>query len=309
MQQTVITTGDKYFEIDSLASILAYADLLKLQGKETVSVIRGPKIHNITDIILSWNLDYVADYTSKPNDLFVIMDISDPNSISLIVNKSRIIALYDHHFGFEKYWQEKIGVNAHIEKVGACATLVWEEYEKAKLADKISPLNANLLYTAIISNTLNFQASVTSKRDRESFKRLKKHINLPSNWIETYFRDQEKVVFANPEAAIKGDTKIISYPNLPFELVIGQLELWDSRNFIKGHLPAVERGLASFGNPHWFLTSPSISEGKNYFYTTNQEVKNLLEKVLEIKFIDNLGQTDKLILRKEILKKLLDYHP
>lgn len=303
MNRIVITTGDKYFEIDSLACIISYCELLKLQGKDSVAIIRGPQIHNVTDKILKWDLNFSDQYLAEDSDEFIIMDISDPKYISKIVNEDKITALYDHHFGYESYWKEKLGEDAHIEKVGACATLIWEEFEKVGLTNKISTTSANLLYTAIISNTLNFNASVTDERDKDGFDKLKAHVNLPNDWIETYFRDQEMAIYENPEEVIKGDTKIISYPNLPFSLVIGQLELWDSSEFIQKHLEAIEKGLLTFGNPHWFLTSPSISEGKNYIFTKDGEIKNLLEKVLDIKFSGDLAQTEKLILRKEILKK------
>ena len=60
----------------------------------------------------------------------------------------------------------------------------------------------------------------------------------------------------------------------------------------------------SFGNPKWLLTSPSISEGKNYIYSKNEEIKKLLAKTIKAKFVGDLGTTNKLWLRKEILKKL-----
>src|SRR3989344_4504224 len=54
------------------------------------------------------------------------------------------------------------------EMVGACATLIWEEYVKRKKSNEISEMSGNLLSTAIISNTLNFNAMVTTDRDKKS---------------------------------------------------------------------------------------------------------------------------------------------
>ena len=92
------------------------------------------------------------------------------------------------------------------------------------------------------------------------------------------------------------------------DIVIGQLEFWDSRNFVLNNLKDIETALTSFGNPKWFLTSPSISEGKNYLFTKNPEMKKLLEKLIGAKFNGDIGTTDKLWLRKEILKELQSKH-
>ena len=106
----------------------------------------------------------------------------------------------------------------------------------------------------------------------------------------------------NPIEAILKDTK--GTGEVGSEIVVGQLEFWDSRNFVFNNLKDIEIALTSFGKPKWFLTSPSISEGKNYLFTKNPEIKKLLEKIIDAKFDGDIGTTDKLWLRKEILKKI-----
>ena len=199
----------------------------------------------------------------------------------------------------KNYWKEKIGTKAIIEKVGSCATLIWEEFIKRKKEKNISDTNANLLYTAIISNTLNFKASITTSRDKRAFNEIQKYINLPKNWIEIYFEDQEKESLINPRDAILNDTK-----GMGFEYKIGQLEFWDSKKFVFNHLKEIEEILSSFGNEKWFFTSPSINEGINYLFTKNSEVKILLEKTIGAKFKGDIGTTDKLWLRKEIIQEI-----
>jgi len=81
-----------------------------------------------------------------------------------------------------------------------------------------------------------------------------------------------------------------------------------SEKFLKSHLKEIERALTSFGSENWFLTSPSINEGKNYLFTKNPEMKKLLEKLIGAKFNGDIGTTDKLWLRKEILKELQSKH-
>jgi inorganic pyrophosphatase/exopolyphosphatase len=191
--------------------------------------------------------------------------------------------------------------------IGACATLIWEEFKKRGFAEKISETSARLLLTAIISNTLNFGAQITNQRDITAYGELRNYANLPDDWSSTYFSDQEKAVHTNVKEAIEGDTKVLTVPTLPFPLVIGQMELWDSGAFLMGHLDEIKEVLAGFGHEHWILTLPSIGEKKNYLYTENSEMQEVFSKIIGAKFENNIGTTDKLWLRKEIRKKLHEY--
>jgi nanoRNase/pAp phosphatase (c-di-AMP/oligoRNAs hydrolase) len=147
---------------------VVHSDLLLQEGKSAVIFLPGAFNKSITDIIKKWKYDYskhLKDVISK----FVIVDESDPEIISQFVDIGKISELYDHRYGFEEYWREKLGENAVIDHVGSCATLIWEEYKK-RANKKISEVGANLLYTAIVSNTLNFNASITNERDIKAVK-------------------------------------------------------------------------------------------------------------------------------------------
>jgi len=289
--KTIITSGQRYTDIDGLASTIAYKEI----EPSSLVVLPGPLNQSITPTIKNWPFEFLIELPPG-NYQFIIMDISEPEWIPKFATEERIIKIYDHRFGFEDYWQEKLRKNAKIEMVGACATLIWEEI--INLGIKPNFLTSNLLYTAIISNTLNLKASVTTPRDIKAIEQLKSIISLPKNWIEKYYQEVEAGIYNDPGKAILGDTK-----GTP-DLVIGQIELWDSQNFINNYLKEIEQAMESFGNPNWFFTSPSISEGKNYLYTKSKTIQKKLQEIIEAQFIGNLGTTKKLWLRKEILKKL-----
>jgi len=302
MRKIIVTSGWRYTEIDLLACAIAYAELLNSENKNATVVLPGEFNKSITKDIQKWSLKLKKN-TDNSNVKFVIVDVSNPKYFAKFVEENKIIEIYDHHTGFEQYWKDKLGKNSKIEMIGACATLIWEEFEKRNKS-KISKTSANLLYTAIISNTLNLNAQITNKRDINAFNKIKKLTSLPNNWTEKYFIDQDKSVYKNPIKETKNDTHTEKVPQIRGDIIIGQLELWNSKDFIKKHTPKIERALKSFGKPVWFMTSPSISEGINYIFTKNEEIKKLLSKTIRAKFKGNLGTTDKLWLRKEILKKL-----
>jgi inorganic pyrophosphatase/manganese-dependent inorganic pyrophosphatase len=300
MAKLVVTTGTRFTDIDGLACVIGYREI---PPEPPLPVIAGELNQSVTTKIRNWSLNYLITVPKGEEYDFVVVDVSEASQLAGFVNKDRIIELYDHHFGFEKYWQEKLGEKAKIEPVGACATLIWEEFKKRNPGKKLSPLAANLLYTAIVSNTLNFQASVTTERDKQAFEELKTFIDLPTDWIARYYQDQEMDIYTNPERAIANDTKIQTIKSM--RCAVGQLELWNSETFIKDHLNQIESAMKGFEPEIWFFTSPSISEGRNYIFTRSETVKNLLRQVLAIDFFGtDIGVTKKLWLRKEILKKI-----
>lgn len=296
MSKIVVTTGQPFTDIDALACAIAYTELLKMEGNDVQCVLPGPLNKSITETVKKWGLKF----SIKPileNPSYVLVDISEPKFFANFVTEGDISEIYDHRYGFESYWEKKLGKNSHIEMVGSCATLIWEEIIKRKTPGNLANVYANLLYTAIVSNTLNFQASVTTSRDTRAANEIFGYTELPKNWIKKYFKDQDKEVVKNIKEAIVNDTKDV-------EPTIAQLELWDSKPILYNHKKEIEEAILSFNKKEWFLTSPCISESKNYFFTKQKHIKNLLSKTINVKFEGDFGTTDKLWLRKEILRKL-----
>ncbi|MFZ1654803.1 MAG: DHH family phosphoesterase [Candidatus Moraniibacteriota bacterium] len=301
MKHTIVTTGQAFADIDAVACVIAYAELLRLESRTAEAYFPGALNNSVTRTIRAWGLDYVSTPSTTDAE-FVVMDVSEPQYIAHAATAGTIAEVYDHHPGFETYWQEKLGEHSHIEPIGACATLVWEEYEKRGKADDISQLSARLLAVAILSNTLNFGAVITDERDRRAFATLWKRGGLPDNWIADYFAEQEEAVTGDVVQTIIDDTKVFRIPTVPFPFTIGQLELWAGEAFLKKESEQVKRALESFGHPHWIMSVPSLSERRNHFYCENAELKSVFERGLGVKFEGDYASSDRLWLRKEILK-------
>lgn len=301
MQKYVVTSGQKFTDIDALACAVAYAEFLNRQGKESEVVLPGIFNASITQTVRDWDLSYRTT-PSQLDALFVIVDVSDPEQIATCAKNKNIVEVFDHHSGFENFWQKRLGEKSHIEFIGACATLIWEEYRKRGMG--ISLLSSNLLSVAIVSNTLNFGAQITHQRDHDAFRELQKHHPISQEWIARYFSDQEKDINTDIAHAISNDTKVITDLNLTDSLVIGQLELWDGKDFLNKNTDLIKETLLKHDSPYWFMTIPSLKETKNYIYTENPSVQVMLSEALGVVFQENIGVTDKLWLRKEILKKL-----
>lgn len=295
-----------YVDIDIYACSLGYRELLRVLGVPSDVVLLGPFNKSVTDTVLTLGQPIITNTSRlEAENEFVVVDISEPNHISKIVNQKKIVKLIDHHFGFEEYWRGKLGDNAIIEKVGACATLVWEQYVAKGISDQIPSKTAKLLALTIASHTLNFKAKVTDKRDIDAFNRLVGLTDWENDLVAAYFKDQDRATFSDPEKTIKNDTLILDYPNIPYKIVIGQLELWNSKYFFENNLAQAKKVLETFGEEHWFLTSPSIEDGRTYLYCLNPETERMLEDITKTRFRDNKAIVEDLWMRKEIKRELL----
>jgi len=303
MTEVVITSGAAYTDVDALASAIAYSHLLQLQGTHTKVVLRGPLNNSIVPAMRVWPFAFETQPPTNPHQV-VIVDVSDPEYIDDFVEEENITAIFDHHFGFETYWKDRLGPHAVIEPVGACATLIWELYLEHKLASMVDATTANLLYTALFSNTLNFQAGITTSRDKLAFSQIQPFCTLPKDWIQQYYREREAEILKKLSDALLHDTKTKEFKNIGLILTISQLELWNSHGFITHHRHELQEFQKHLGNSVWFLTLPSIGEGINYLYTQNTRVKSLLQQAISATFNDDIGMTERLWLRKEIIREL-----
>ena len=299
----ILTSGDLWLDIDSYACILAYKHLFDLLGVESHAVISGPLNETITQSVKNLDLTYETELNDEPSKYnYILLDISEERFFAKFVIRKNILRVYDHRAGFEEYWEKQIGENAIIEMVGSCSTLVWEEFKKENLEDKIDQNIAKVLAYAILSNTLALKSQNTTNRDRQALKALEALANFKEQWQAKYYDESSLSILNNPKQSLINDTKQIIIQGK--DTTISQLELWDSREFVTQNEALILDILKSFGKESYFFTTPSISEGKNYLVTDNNETQTLLEKAFSTKFKGNLATTDKLYLRKEITKIL-----
>jgi inorganic pyrophosphatase/exopolyphosphatase len=307
MKKLIITAGDLWSDIDILASALSYEQLLKLEGKDAQAVLTAPLNLTVTKDIRDMGLEYEDKFGYKSEDCeFIVVDISLPQYYAKFVDLNHVVEVFDHHFYDELgELKAKLGNNCHIEKVGACATLIWEEFKKRGRSQQISPLNALLIYTAIISNTLDFKAGVTTERDITASNELIKIATPPEDWKQRYYEQVETSIMQDPIANMQLDTKRIDLKT--GSIAITQIELWDSAKFFEVNKDILDSFLNSQNCDYAFVTSPSINKGCNYLYALDLKTENLLKKVWsDLDFNTKIAKTSKLYLRKQILPLLLE---
>ena len=290
-------------DIDAYGGIVAYAELLNKQGEEAIAYSSAKMNESITETIRSWGTKIVQVINPSEADTFVVVDVSEPEFLDKAVVLDRVEEVIDHHVGYEGFWTAKIGDKANIEFIGAACTQVFEAWEKAGLADDISEMSARLLVAGILDNTLNFRAEVTTERDINAYKKLLKMAALPDNWTEIYFKECENSILADVSSSLLNDTKTIHTSSLPIsKLAFGQLVIWSAESAATDHRIAIEKVMSQQASD-WFVNIVSIREGKNYLLASNGIAQKWAEMLVDVQFEEGIAQTNRLWLRKEIIKK------
>jgi inorganic pyrophosphatase/exopolyphosphatase len=301
VRMEIVTSGKRYIDIDAYGGCVAYAELLRLQGREAQAVSEAAWNESISRSVRSWNAPFETTYEPSADDTFAVIDVSDPDHFAGYVDPEKVVAVIDHHPGFEEYWQQRIGSEARIEFIGAACTQVYEQWQAAGLADKMSAVSARLLIAGILDNTLNFGAQVTTGRDKAAYAALLPLSGLPDNWAEQYFTECQEGILADVHAATVSDSKVLAFASLPGVVGVGQLAVWNAEDMLAHHKDDIEAALAAV-HPEWFMNLIHIGEGRSYFISEDARIRSWLAGLLEITFDGPLAKADRLWLRKEILK-------
>lgn len=301
-EYAVVTAGSTYLDIDAYACCVAMAELLELSGKNAVAFSRASCNYSVcSSLVEEGQIKKEIPFIGNKQDIkYVIVDVSDPEFLKKSVELNDVVAVYDHHAGFEDYWANRIGENSHIEFIGAAATLIYREWKKLGLTDKMKRSTALLLIAAILDNTLNLTSSNTTSEDIEAFDELCEKENIGKEWCDSYFSEVQKSVEADLKNAIFNDIKTVRDNDVLPERV-AQLCVWDAQS-IFASLPEIRNWFVE-SSDSWMINLIDIKHRCSYFICDDIYRQNIIEKVFNVKFESGIAKSSVSYLRKEIIKK------
>ena len=293
----IVTSGARYIDIDAYASCIVYAKILRKLGMNAYAFSSAILNESIPETIFPINR-IEKNYEYNELDKFIVLDVSDLNYFDSIVKADNIIEIIDHHFGFEEYWERKIGDGSIIEPIGSVATIITEYAINTEYIDEMPKEEILLLMSAILDNTLNLKAKITTKRDIEAYNLLLKKVNFV-DFDKYYFGECQNYIFKDFGKYIDLDTKYDSGIMLP--KYFSQIILYD-KNIINDKYQIIADELEKKGDD-WIINIIDLKEGKSFIYSTNNTPQEKMEKIFGKKF-DNMNLLDlgSLYLRKEIIK-------
>lgn len=294
-------------DLDGVASAYAYNELKNKLGEEMVWGVFG-KPHLEVDFVfshLSLTISQAEPIVGQVDNI-ILVDCSDTRGVSKSVDIKKVIELIDHRAVNEA--DKFINASSQIELVGACATLIVEKF----IAGKIDPSKeaATMLLLAIVSNTINFKAKVTTERDKAAASFLKRHCQVDEQLIHEMF--DYKSNFSQPMIEILSD-KLYFEKFAEKTLSIFQLELLNAQEFVdQNHYDLAQAMTQIMDEQDYdlaFLTCIDLEKGINIFLVVDEASEELLEAVLKIRFYKNTAVLPHIMMRKELIpliKKFLE---
>ncbi len=313
---TILVTTYQNPDLDGVACSVAYAALLRAQGKDAQAGIFGT-----LDCEAQFVLDEID--VKAPEDAeklvgrcsaIVLTDTTELLTIASSVHLEKVVEIIDHRAFHNATQFPQAAIQ--IELVGAAATLVVERYRAAHIVPSKS--SAILLYCAIASHTINFRASVTTARDHDAAQYVQKIADVDDNFVYEMFRAKSR--FTDDADFVQHLKNELAIFEIAGETIgIAQLEVMDARDVVRAYKAVIAdvlgRGFA--GNNKYkknldyiFLTAIDIKKGENIFFTKHVPSQKLLEELLAVSFDDNsIALYPHIIMRKEItpqIKALLE---
>lgn len=287
-------------DLDGVAGVFGYTEFLSKTGKVVEAGIIG-EIHEEAKYLL--NRFNISTPPSIPDtekyDEVILVDASDVNGLEGKVPTVKVVEMIDHRQVNDS--AEFPNAKKQIELVGAAATLIAEKFMENNVS--ISKESAILLYGAVISNTLNFKASLTTDRDRKAAAWLNQTAQLPESFPKELFSAKSDLSGDKLAERIEGDFAWFNFGGK--KLGIAQVEIVGARELAEKRGSEIARVLNAIkdrmGLDLIFQSTIDLEEGKNYFVTDSKPTQELLEKVLKVKFSGIVAERSNVLMRKQIV--------
>lgn len=290
-------------DLDGVAGIIGYAEFLAKTGKNVTTGILGQPLDEAKYVLGRFNIPYPpAIQNTDAYDEVILLDASCLNDLEGKIAPDKVIEIIDHRKvnDADKFPNAK----TQIEQIGASATLVAEKFKQNDVV--ISRESAILILSAIISNTFNFKAALTSDRDREMTTWLNQIAQLPETfWRELFLAKSE---MPGPKLTERIESDFMWFNAGRKKVGIAQIEIIGAKQLVEERYLEIIQTIENLRNKlnldFVFQNTVELEEAKNYFVAADEATKQLLEKVLDVKFSDPIAERPNLIMRKQIVPLL-----
>lgn len=312
MEKYLITSCSNA-DLDRYGCAVGYTEFLNKTGQPTDFYIPGTPQAEVLYLVDKFKIPDPSIPRPAVFKNVIIVDASDMKGMDEALSPENVIEVIDHRPVNEAYVFTKAKIQ--IESVGSATTLIVEKFIQKNV--EMSEAAAVLLYGAILSNTLNFKAKVTTDRDRKAAEWIQERFYFPVTLAHDMFVAKSdlsgnKLRDAFLESLLKfqadSPTGVRTFAVQQLEMVGAHELVKNRKNEILGVLDIAKAKMELDFN---FLSVVGLEEDCNIFVTDNSFSQKLLEDIFGINFVDNVAVRPGLIMRKEIMplikNKLANY--
>jgi manganese-dependent inorganic pyrophosphatase len=221
-KEQIYVIGHKSPDTDTVCSAIAYSSLLKKQKVNAIPAVFGeinPETQYVLDLFKVKDLSRIKTIKGKK---VILVDHNEPGQSPDGIEEAKVVGVVDHH---------KIGFSSNepidllVKPYGSTATIVAEKMISEGF--KISKQTAGILLSAILSDTVIFKSSTTTKADMQIAKQLAAIAevdNMKKFGIEIK-KKKSSLEGMSPEKIIYSDFKTFEAGSSKFG--VGQIEVVD----------------------------------------------------------------------------------
>jgi manganese-dependent inorganic pyrophosphatase len=289
-------------DLDGIACMRAYAEYLQIKGQHAIPAFFGTPQRDAEYVIKEFSIGGLLQGHAHLASQIILVDASDASRLPPEIHPDHVIEVIDHRKINDAHIFPTAKVE--IELVGACATIIAEKFMQEKLT--ISTESAMLLYAAIISNTIEFKAKITTTRDKKAATWLRDQVDIPLHFTHDLFAYKSDIG-ATLKEVLKNDMKLVKYHD-GTNVGIAQLEIVESEKLVNERLQEIEEVLLVEAKEKSldivFLTCVDVMEECNTFVAVDEISRKLLEETLGITFSGKTARRKGILMRKEIAPML-----
>jgi len=292
--------------MDGTACAMAYAEFLNQTGTPAVAGLLGAPHEEAQYVSDRFGITLPLIDSALNFNKVVLVDVSELFLLDNKVRAESVVEIIDHRVSGKP--EDFVNAKKQIELVGSAATLVAERFIERDI--DMTRDSAILLLSAIISNTLNFQGSVTTNRDKEVAEKLFEFSQLPRDYFKALFAAKSDLTDEKLKTALIADktvTRIIANKRM----VMPQLEILGAKELVDTRLNEIISVLNDIKKEDQldfvFLNLVDLENNRNYFVTSDIDTKDLVQQIFEIDFgANDYVVREGLILRKQIWPLIKD---
>ena len=298
-----IVTSCQTPDLDGVACMYAYSELLNIQGEEANYFINGESRTEVHIVCEKFNIELNGIKAEDISDLseFVLVDC---NGLGYLYNKikpNNIVKVIDHHSLSDSLASYTHIQRCQIDRIGATATIVTERFKNSRITP--SRESAILLFYAIISNSINLKATITKQRDIDACKWLEcLYDDITYEIIKEIFEEKSKINEMDLRSEMECEFPLVLDK---FKVIVGQLEIANLETFIKKNKEKIIEILKKVKNEkkldYAFINCVDILYGYVIIISADDESQNFVEKTFGYIFDEkNIAKINKIVQRKEM---------
>lgn len=292
-------------DLDGISSSIVLSFYKTIKGKNFIPVYFGELDSETIFALNHFKVGFPKQVSSVNDfDSIIIVDTHHPSQLAKNFPLDNVVEILDHHpDGSPSSFPNAIIQN---EEIGSVCTIL---SEKLKLERLLIPENiAGLLALGIISNTLNFTAPSTTKRDIDAYNWLKIFVCISDNLILKLFESRSSIDNYESLQIITNNLKEFIWGN--FRIGISQIEMININTLIN-RIDFIE-SLSQVKNNKNFdyiiFSGVDIISHKTFIVVPNEETLVIINKGMGYNFSDYKMEIDKILLRKtDFVPKLKKY--